>query len=142
MADLRRGIWSELEGGPVRIDVYRRNLQNSYIDLLSNKLNGRPAVTDDYRALIKAELRDLNTALGAAMPRATDRQTRAHLADARDQIAKALDPKFVAPAPTPTFNPFGFDGEFNSNSGSTALEDFNSSDCWPDYAVRIRPPKQ
>ena len=36
-------IWSELEGtGPVRIDVYRRNLQNSYIDLLSNKLNVRP----------------------------------------------------------------------------------------------------
>ena len=39
MSDVRRGIWSELEGGPVRIDVYRRNLQNSYIDLLSNKLN-------------------------------------------------------------------------------------------------------
>jgi hypothetical protein len=144
MSDLRRGIWSELEGGPVRIDVYRRNLQNSYIDLLSNKLNGRPAVTDDYRALIKAELRDLNTALGAAMPRATDRQTRAHLADARDQIAKALDPKFAAPAPTPTLNPFGFDDEFkfDSGSGSTALEDFDPPDCWPDYAIRIRPPKQ
>src|ERR1041385_614069 len=28
MADVRRGIWSELEGaGPIRIDVYRRNLQ-------------------------------------------------------------------------------------------------------------------
>src|SRR4029079_8545438 len=58
MVDVRRGIWSELEGaGPIRIDVYRRNLQNSYIDLLSNKLNVRPSVTDDYRALIKAELR-------------------------------------------------------------------------------------
>jgi hypothetical protein len=53
----------------------------------------RPAVTDDYRALIKAELRDLSTAIGAATARATDRQTRAHLADARDQIAKALDPQ-------------------------------------------------
>jgi hypothetical protein len=92
MVDVRRGIWSELEGaGAIRIDVYRRNLQNSYIDLLSNKLNVRPAVTDDYRALIKAELRDLGTAIGAASARATDRQTRAHLADARDQIAKALD---------------------------------------------------
>ena len=116
MADLRSGIWSELEGGPVRIDVYRRNLQNSYIDLLSNKLNVRPAVTDDYRALIKAELRDLSAAIGAAMPRAADRQTRAHLADARDQIAKALDPKFAAPAPPATpFTPFGFDDEFGFN---------------------------
>src|SRR5215213_2875242 len=97
MADVRRGIWSELEGGPVRVDVYRRNLQNSYIDLLSAKLSVRPSVTDDYRALIKAELRDLSAAIGVAMPRATDRQTRAHLADARDQIAKALDPRFAVP---------------------------------------------
>jgi hypothetical protein len=132
MSDVRRGIWSELEGGPVRIDVYRRNLQNSYIDLLSNKLNVRPAVTDDYRALIKAELRDLSAAINVAMPRAVDRQTRAHLADVRDQIAKALDPKFAAPAPaTPTFTVFGFDEESESNPWSL--------DCWPDYAIRIRP---
>src|SRR5689334_1153936 len=110
MADLRRGIWSEIEprAGAVRIDVYRRNLQNSYIDLLSAKLNVRPSVTDDYRALIKSELRDLSTAIGAAMPRASDRETRAHLADARDQIAKALDPRFAPPAaPAPAFV-FGF----------------------------------
>jgi hypothetical protein len=140
MADVRRGIWSEIEGGPVRIDVYRRNLQNSYIDLLSLKLNGRPAVDDEYRAMIRAELRDLNTALTAATPRAVDRETRAHLADARDQIAKALDPKFAAPAPTTPTSPFGFDDEFRFSSSS--LEDFNFNDCWPDYAVRIRPRKQ
>jgi hypothetical protein len=127
MSDVRRGIWSEIEGGPVKIDVYRRNLQNSYIDLLSNKLNVRPSVTDDYRALIKAELRDLSTAINAAMPRATDRATRAHLADARDQIAKALDPKFAPPTtPALTFNPFGYDEDDQFN--------FN---CWPDYAVRV-----
>jgi len=139
MADVRRGIWSELEGaGPVRIDVYRRNLQNSYIDLLSNKLNVRPSVTDDYRALIKAELRDLSTAIAAASARATDRQTRAHLADARDQIAKALDPKFAPPAAPATFTfPFGFDEE--NQSSSSSWEDFDSRDCWPDYAIRIRP---
>ena len=51
-----------------------RNLQNSYIDLLSNKLNVRPSVTDDYRALIKQELRDLSAAIAAAMARATDRR--------------------------------------------------------------------
>ena len=140
MADVRRGIWSELEGGPVRIDVYRRNLQNSYIDLLSAKLNVRPSVTDDYRALIKAELRDLNTAIGVAMARASDRQTRAHLADARDQIAKALDPKFAAPAAPALVFPFGFDDEVKFNS--TSFEDFDARDCWPDYAVRIRPRKE
>ena len=142
MSDVRRGIWSEIEAGPIKIDVYRRNLQNSYIDLLSAKLNGRPAVIDDYRALIKAELRDLSTALNAAMPRAVDRQTRAHLADARDQIAKALDPKFAAPAPAALPNPFGFDDELNFNSDSSSVENFDPRDCWPDYAVRIRPKRQ
>jgi hypothetical protein len=141
MADVRRGIWSEVEGGPVRIDVYRRNLQNSYIDLMANKLNSRTPVIDDYRALIKAELRDLSAAIAAAMPRAADRQTRAHLADARDQIAKALDPKFAPPAPAanagPGGNGFGFDDEFKFNSGS--IEEFDPRDCWPDYAIRIRP---
>jgi hypothetical protein len=138
MADLRKGIWSELDvAGPVRIDVYRRNLQNSYIDQLSAKLNGRPAVTDDYRALIKAEMRDLSNSITAAQARATDRQTRAHLADAKDQIAKALDPKFAAPAPTTPTSPFGFDDEFKFNVSS--FEDFNEADCWPDYAIRLFP---
>jgi len=140
LADVRRGIWSELEGGPVRIDIYRRNLQNSYLDLLSQKLNGRPAVDDEYRAMIRAELRDLNTVIGTATVRATDRETRAHLADARDQIAKALDPKFAPPAPTTPANPFGFDDEYKFNS--TSYEDFDASDCWVDYAIRIRPKKQ
>jgi len=134
MSDVRRGIWSEIEPGPgvVRIDVYRRNLQNSYIDLLSNKLNVRPSVTDDYRALIKAELRDLNTAISTALQRTSDRATRAHLADARDQIAKALDPKFAPPAaPAVPGFPFGLDED---NDPFT----FN---CWPDYAIRIEPRK-
>ncbi|HEX3187235.1 MAG TPA: zinc-dependent metalloprotease [Pyrinomonadaceae bacterium] len=139
MSDVRRGIWSEIEAGPVKIDVYRRNLQNSYIDLLSAKLNGRPAVIDDYRALIKAELRDLSNAIGAAMPRAVDRQTRAHLADVRDQIAKALDPKFAPPAaPAALAFPFGIDDGITSNSDSSSIENFSWSDCWPDYAIRIR----
>jgi hypothetical protein len=134
MSDVRRGIWSEIEpgAGAVRIDVYRRNLQNSYIDLLSNKLNMRPSVTDDYRALIKAELRDLSTAINSAMQRSSDRATRAHLADARDQIAKALDPKFAPPAvpALPAF-PFGYDDD----------DDPFTFNCWPDYAIRVEPRK-
>jgi hypothetical protein len=131
MSDLRHGIWREIDPGPrvLHIDVYRRNLQNSYIDLLSAKLNVRPAVADDYRALIKAELRDLSSAIAVAMRRQSDRDTRAHLADVRDQIAKALDPKFAAPAaPTPTFV-LGFDDN----------EDPLSFNCWPDYGIYLKP---
>ena len=135
MVDLRRGIWSEIEPGNarvLRIDVYRRNLQNSYIDLLAAKLNGRPAVTDEYRALIKAELRDLSAAIELAMHRQTDRETRAHLADARDQIAKALDPKFAPPATPVIAIPFGYDDQ----------EDPFSFNCWPDYGIYLPPSRQ
>src|SRR6185312_2007271 len=133
LADVRHGIWKEVDGpGVVRIDAYRRNLQRSYIDVMANKLNGRAPVTDDYRGMIRLELRDLSTAIGTAQARATDRMTRAHLADARDQIAKALDPKFVPPAPVgPTGFPFG------GNSGES-WETFSFADCWPDYAVKRR----
>jgi hypothetical protein len=37
--------------------------------------------------------------LTAAIPKAANRQTRLHLEDAKDDIAKILDPKFVRPAP-------------------------------------------
>jgi len=136
LADVRKGIWREIAAGPVHIDAYRRNLQRGYIDLLAGKLNGRTPVTDDYRGLIRAELRDLSAALGVASARATDRETRAHLADARDQIAKALDPKFAPPAPaTPTGFPFGFEEGANPDS----FENFSFLDCWPDYAIKRRP---
>jgi len=132
MADVRHGIWAEIDHpGVVHIDAYRRNLQRSYIDVLAGKLNGRTPVTDDYRGMIRMELRDLSAALGTASARATDRMTRAHLADARDQIAKALDPKFVPPAPAvSTGFPFGV--------GDGSYENFSFSDCWPDYAVKRR----
>jgi uncharacterized protein DUF4953/uncharacterized protein DUF5117/uncharacterized protein DUF5118 len=130
LTDVRRGIWREIEVRPVRadlrIDPYRRNLQRAYIELLSEKLNGRTPVTDDYRGLIRAELRDLSAIIGAVSARVTDKATRAHLADARDQIAKALDPKFLPPAPaTPTGFPFGFSEPVDSGV----------LDCWRDRGV-------
>jgi len=132
LADVRHGIWREIEGpGAMHIDAYRRNIQRSYLEVMAGKLNGRTPVSDDYRGLIRLELRDLATSLTAAQARATDRMTRAHIADARDQIAKALDPKFVPPAPAvPTGFPFGVDGE--------SWDNFNFADCWPDYTVRRR----
>src|SRR4029450_4885957 len=93
LVDVRRGIWRELDTPQVKIDVYRRRLQNSYLDLLSQKLNGRPAVADEYRSLIRAELKDLNAALGVAAARAQDRETGAHLSAAWERIAQTRDPQ-------------------------------------------------
>lgn len=55
LADARKGIWKELDSPTVKIDVYRRNLQRGYIDLISQKLNGRAAQNDDERPLLCGE---------------------------------------------------------------------------------------
>ncbi len=127
LADVRNGIWRELAAPAPKIDGVRRNLQRAYLDLLADKLNGRAPAGGDARALLRGELRSAQSAIGAAIPRTTDRVTRLHLEDARDLIAKALDPKFPPPAPaTGGGNPIGLDDD----------TDTEPPGCWPDYAVR------
>jgi len=114
-----------------QIDAYRRGLQRSYIELMAAKINSRTPVTGDARALVRAELQSLSQEIAAAAAKATDRTTRAHLADSRDQIAKALDPKFAPAAPATAAGP-----------GGRGLDDDNDpsqQSCWPDYI--IRPPR-
>jgi hypothetical protein len=113
LADVRQGVWAELSEGSCDIDVYRRNLQRAYLDIMDTKLNpadapaaaapagggGRgggagPAGTpSDSRALIRGELKDLDAQIRAAIPKAANRMTRLHLEDMRNEIAKILDPK-------------------------------------------------
>jgi hypothetical protein len=99
LADLRRGIWSELDAAQVNIDPYRRNLQRAYLDMVSDRLNGANAVSDDQRAYYRGELRSLTATIQAAIPKAANRQTRLHLEDSRDQVGKILDPKFAPATP-------------------------------------------
>jgi len=107
LLELRRGLWSEIYGGKP-IDAYRRRLQNVYIEAMASKINPSPAnpalaafggggpsarAQADYRGLLRAEMNDLSRQLATATARTSDRTTRAHLDDARDQIRKMLDPK-------------------------------------------------
>jgi hypothetical protein len=101
LVDLRRGIWAELDAAQVNIDSYRRNLQRTYLEVLSDRLNGRAPVNDDQRAYYRGELRAVSAGMIAAIPKAVNRQTRLHLEDSRDLIAKILDPKFAPATPAP-----------------------------------------
>jgi hypothetical protein len=105
VADTRRGIWSELSGGPVAIDVYRRGLQNGYIDQMKNKLfpppppAGFPAqflpppLPADAGSAIRGELISLRSDIRAAIPRAANRETRLHLQGMEVRVSEVLDPK-------------------------------------------------
>jgi hypothetical protein len=67
--------------------------------MISDRLNGANAVSDDQRAYYRGELRSLTATIQAAIPKAANRQTRLHLEDSRDQIGKILDPKFAPATP-------------------------------------------
>ena len=110
LGDLRRGIWTEVTAPSVHIDAFRRNLQYAYLAQLASKINPPPAVAgaspvpaafaffqapppDEARALMRTELIDLDSQLRAALPRATDAETRAHITEARHRIEITLHPE-------------------------------------------------
>jgi len=110
LADLRAGIWSELDKPGTAISLYRRNLQRSYLDNMDQRLNGAPGVaagpatppaSAEIRAMVKGELRTLDRQLQQALAGGSDEATRRHLQDARDEIAIILDPTVPRPAPAP-----------------------------------------
>ena len=120
MVDVRLGVFRELSAPQVKIDTFRRNTQRVYLETLGDKLNGRTPATDDARALVRSELKTLSGDVTAALPKAADRVTRAHLEDVKDQVARILDPKFAPPVPA---TPAG------QATGRPGLDPF-VLDCW------------
>ncbi len=111
--DVRRGAFSEFGtgGAPVRVDEYRRNLQRAFVDQME-RLISTPLMTPlapgftpfpgftppaprpaDARAQARLELVDLQSTLRAALPRAGDRTTRAHIVDLQARIDQILNPR-------------------------------------------------
>jgi hypothetical protein len=101
LADVRKGIWSELDASGATIAAYRRNLQRGYLELIESRLNGPTRDMNENRALFRGELRALDTSIRRALSASPDRTTRLHLEDARDWIARILDPKFALQTPGP-----------------------------------------
>ncbi|MDA0311466.1 MAG: zinc-dependent metalloprotease [Gemmatimonadetes bacterium] len=102
MSDLRAGVWGELDTPSIRVNTYRRNVQRAFLEAVDGRLNpseeeltrtNDPAPapwSSDIRAVMRAELQDLDTAVGAALSRAGDNMTRIHLRDIRTEIARIL----------------------------------------------------
>lgn len=107
--DLKKGIFSEVYSRK-NIDVFRRNLQKSYVDhviqLISAKeqssMSGMsimfgPAPADptksDVSSIARAHLVSLRTDIRAAAATIQDPLSRYHLSDLAERISQALDPK-------------------------------------------------
>ncbi|TRZ45443.1 zinc-dependent metalloprotease [Robertkochia solimangrovi] len=101
MSDLRGGIFSELSRGSA-IDTYRRNLQRAYVDelgaLLAQKdLRFSSSKVDvsqsDIKAVVRAELNNLNRQVSSGIARTSDRMSKYHLQDLKERIDLILNPQ-------------------------------------------------
>lgn len=105
--DMKKGIWSELSTKKT-IDVYRRNLQKSYVNVLSNLLNPAPVTVNiggpfnltssvntdksDIKSLVRAHLSSLRAEANAAAAAMTDPMSKYHLQDVAKRMDEALNP--------------------------------------------------
>lgn len=94
-SDLVRGIWFELSDTPPVVDIYRRNLQRSFLDVVDERLNGASKTGTDLGPVLIGALRDLRVRVADAANRATDRMTKLHLQAATARIDDILTPKQV-----------------------------------------------
>jgi hypothetical protein len=109
LGDLRRGVWTELDQSAPNVDVFRRNLQRAYLDAVELTLNPPPPPqqqqamggamaqrtpqwTNDARAILRGELRELDELAERPVARTSDPMTRLHLRDVRMEIERLLDP--------------------------------------------------
>jgi hypothetical protein len=105
LTDLRAGVWSELSERSVQVDVFRRNLQRTYIETLARQVAAGStaravantassgisvANASDARAMLRGELIELHRAVADAIPRAADANTRLHLRDLEAEISGVL----------------------------------------------------
>lgn len=90
LADVRKGIWSELDGATVEISLYRRNLQRAHVETLEAELAKKDA-SSDLPALTRGELEAVLTQIKSARSKpAADEVTRRHLKDLQKRITDAL----------------------------------------------------
>ena len=88
--DLRNGLFRELGVKPLDIDLYRRNLQRTYIDMLAGDIKS-PAANSDLPAFAREELEGIRELIRKADAAGAGPAVQAHLKDLTARITKALD---------------------------------------------------
>ncbi|TVR27550.1 MAG: DUF5117 domain-containing protein [Balneolaceae bacterium] len=92
LEDVRSGVWGELSNSSA-IDVYRRNLQRTYLSHIQNLMESENNSVhgSDIKALLRDELQTLKQQVDRSVTRTNDRATQVHLRDVQVRIEKILD---------------------------------------------------
>jgi Met-zincin len=110
LSDLKQMVFTEL-AAKKSIDVYRRNLQKSYVERLGSLINPAPSTgititfgnanaapvmdtkKSDILSYLKGHARELKALVDAAAAGTADKASKYHLQDLSDRLKKTLDPK-------------------------------------------------
>tara|TARA_R110002049_G_scaffold25194_3_gene88565 strand:+ start:4248 stop:6689 length:2442 start_codon:yes stop_codon:yes gene_type:complete len=92
ISDLRKGIFSEASATK-NVDIYRRNLQKSFISNMEGLMNDKAIKNSDISSIVRGELTTLKYQLNSASKRAVNKITKYHYKDAVVMINDILDPK-------------------------------------------------
>ena len=85
LVDLNDGIFSELNQPRPLIDLYRRDLQRTYVNLLLSQYSAEDGPSE-FRAALRVGLADLTGRLDQVRKKVRDPETRAHLNELRAAI--------------------------------------------------------
>jgi hypothetical protein len=85
LLDLNEGLFSELKQPHPVVDLYRRDLQRSYVILLLSKFSSSDGPSE-FKVALRAALNDLANKLDQVGKKVRDPQTRGHLKDLKATI--------------------------------------------------------
>ena len=92
VAALRKGIFSETYTTK-NVDIYRRNLQKSFIAAMKRLMDDTSIKNTDISSIVRGELTTLKYQLNSASKRAINKITKYHYKDAAVMIKAVIDPK-------------------------------------------------
>jgi hypothetical protein len=95
LKELSSGIWNELTAEPIQIDLYRRNLQRAYVEILGRRVNPTE-VSSDLPAIARAELKRALLNIRNAIPKTKDPASLLHFEEMETRIERLLDPRLKA----------------------------------------------
>ena len=91
--DLRNGIFEELKAEPVKIDIFRRNLQRAFVEQLITYMSGDKTAKNDLQAIAIGNLINLKRDLDAQIAKYAMGIEHYHFVDLSNMIKVALENK-------------------------------------------------
>ena len=91
LGDLKDGVFEEINEAKPDMDIFRRNLQRSFVEILISYINPKTLAKTDLQAIARGTLADLRKELQDAVDVGPGKMVEYHYRDLEEMIEFALD---------------------------------------------------